>query len=455
MSHSAADTPPLPAAPSLLAQSPLRAIVSLALPTTAVMLIAATSNALHTYFVSRLGPDAIAAVSLVFPISLIMITVMGAGLGTGVSSGIARALGGGRNAEARAVAEHAFVMTGVATLVFTIALELGAGGLFHLMGGEGEVLRLATLFARVLFAGLGITFMVGTFDSLMRGEGNVRIPAIWATLSLGLQIALTPVFMFYGGFGLVGAPLATLTGQFIGALPRARYVFGGQGVVHPRLLPRRIAWRHCAEILRVGVPASLAATLNYVALIVLTSTFAHLDSAHLAAYGLGTRLDFLLFSLGYGVAAATLTLVGMATGAERRDLVQQYVTRTVAVVLALVAVPALLVTWRPSIWIGIFTDDPAILAVGTAYFRIIGPSYFFSVTSMVLASAFQGLGRATLPLMIMSVRVVVVIGAAVFMTSYLHYGAAPVFMLLAAGNVVSCAAMAAMFRRTLRRAMAA
>jgi putative MATE family efflux protein len=443
-SPSAASGGPL----ALLEQSPMRAIVALAAPTTGVMLIATTSNVLHTYFVSRLGADAIAAVSLVFPISLIMITLIGGGLGTGISSGIARALGGGRGAEARAVAEHALALITVLALVLTVVLELGAGLLFSSMGGKGEVLRQSILFARVLFAGLLITFHASTFDSIMRGEGNVRIPAICATLSLLLQIGLTPLYMFTLGLGLVGAPLATLTGQLVGILPRLRWVLGGHGVVRPRLAQGRWAWSHVAVILRVGVPASLSATLSYVALIVLTGTFAHIDDAHLAAYGLATRLDFLILAAGYGVAAATITLVGMASGAGRHELIGQYTAKTIVLVLALVALPAGLVIARPDLWIGIFTDESAIHDVGRLYFRIIGPSYFFSLTTMVLASAFQGLGRATLPLAVMVGRVALVIAGAVLLTRVLGYGAEPVFLLIAGGNVAACLTLGALFRRT-------
>ena len=64
------------------------------------------------------------------------------------------------------------------------------------MGGRGAVLEQATQFARVLFGGLLITFTVGTFDSILRGTGNVRVPALCSTLSLVLQIVLTPVLMF-------------------------------------------------------------------------------------------------------------------------------------------------------------------------------------------------------------------------------------------------------------------
>jgi putative MATE family efflux protein len=434
----------------LLAQHPLRAIVALAAPTTAVMLMAAISNVLHTYFVSRLGDDAIAAVSLVFPIALIMMTVISGGIGAGVASGIARALGAGRSGDACGVAEHAIALTTGMSIAGTIATELGGSALFRAMGGRDLVLEQATTFARVLFGGMLITFTVGTFDSILRGSGNVRVPALCSTLSLLLQIAFTPLFMFVIGLGLIGAPLATLSGQFVGLLPRLVYVFGGRAAFHPRLFPRRFSRTHLREILRVGVPASLSAGLNYLALIILTGTVARYGNHYLAAYGLGTRLDFLLFTLGFGVAAAALTLVGMATGAGRHDLAARYVVQSSLVVAAVVAVPAVLVTWRPTLWIGLFTTAADIEAVGSSYFRFVGPSYVFVVTSMVLASAFQGIGRATVPLTVMIVRVVLVVAAALSATRFLGLQADAVFAVISVGNVCACLAMVALFRAAFR-----
>jgi MATE family, multidrug efflux pump len=341
-------------------------------------------------------------------------------------------------------------MTMVLAGLFTAGLELGAPVLFALMGGSGEVLAQATLFARVLFGGIAIAFFAGTLDSVMRGEGNVRIPAVAAIVSLGLQIGLTPLYMFGAHLGLAGAPLATITGQIVGLVPRIWFIFGGRGHIRPRLWPRSVAWHTFAEILRVGVPASVAAILNYAALLVLTGTFAHIDSTHLAAYGLGTRVDFLLFSLGYGVAAATITLVGMATGAKRWELVGAYVRQTMLGVAVVVALPCALVILRPSLWLGIFTADPGIHRVGASYFRIVGPSYPFAMASMVLASAFQGLGRATIPLAVIVVRVAVVVALAIALTRYFGAGARPVFLVIAGGNALSSVLLALMFRRVIR-----
>jgi putative MATE family efflux protein len=439
----------------LLAAAPMRAIVALAAPTTGVMLIAATSNVLYTYYVSRLGPEAIAAVSLVFPISMLAITAMGGGVGAGAASAVARALGAGRSSAAASIAEHAIVLSICLGVVFALAILLGAPTIFHLMGGRGSVLASATLFARVVFGGAVITFLAAMLDSILRGEGNVRVPAIWSTASLLLQIVLTPLFMFVAGWGLAGAAVAMLTSQLLANLPRAHYVFGGSGLVKPALLPRVFALAPLREILRVGIPASLSTMINYAGLMVLTGIVARFGDAHLAAYGLGTRLDFLLLSVAYGSGAAVLTLVGMATGAHRFDRVLAYVTRAGVLIVAVMAVPAGVLWWRPDLWLGIFTDDVSIHAVGADYLRLIGPSYPFVGVSMVIAFAFQGLGRATLPLALMSVRVVIVLIAALVCTQWLDMGDHAVFLAVAAGNVLSAAAMVLLFVRAERRTLGA
>jgi putative MATE family efflux protein len=412
------------------------------------MLLAATSNTLYTYYVSRLGAEAIAAVALVFPFSLLATTAMTGGLGGGAAAAVARALGAGRPHDAARVAEHAFVLAIGVGVAMALGVVAEAPRLFSLMGGRGAVLDGAVVFARIIFGGTVITFTGAMLDSVMRGEGNVRVPSIWSSVSLVLQIALTPLFMFTANLGLEGAPIAMLASQALATLPRVRHVLGGRGIVKPAAWPRRLSLEPMAEILRVGIPASLSTTINYGGLMVLTAVVARLGDAHLAAYGLGSRLDFLLMSFAYGFGAAVLTLVGMTTGARRPDRALGYVLRAAAIICVLMLVPAALLIWRPTIWLGLFTHDPAIVAVGTSYFRIIGPSYPFVGLSMVSAFAFQGFGRATIPLVWMTVRVVTVLAVSLGCTQWLGMGDRAVFATVSAANMVSAVVMFGLFVRT-------
>ena len=435
----------------LMGMAPFAAIVRLAAPTTIVMVVAAVSNVVYTYFVSRLGVEAIGAVSLVFPVSILAITTMVGGIGAGASSAMARALGAERQSAAAALAGQALVLSGVIGLAFGLGMQVAAPPLFRLMGASGAVHASASRFARVLFGGAVITFVGGMLDSVMRGEGNVRVPAIWSTTSLVLQMACTPLFMFTFHWGLVGAALAMLTCQLIATVPRALWVLGGRALVRPAFRLPRFTLAPVREILRVGVPAALSMSITNVGLMALTAVVTHLGDADLAAFGLGTRLNFLLMSFAYGFGAAVLTLVGMATGAHRQDRARAFVTRASAIAAVLLAVPGLLFCWRPALWFGLFTDDPGIHAVGAQYFRMIGPSYPFLGVSMVIGFAFQGLGRATIPLAWMFLRVVGVLAAAITCTRGLGLGERAVFTSIGVGNVASAVAMVALFLVTERR----
>ena len=434
----------------LLDMAPLGAILRLAGPTTLVMAIGAVSNVVYTYFVSRLGTDAIGAVALVFPVSLLAMTAMAGGIGAGAASAIARALGAGRREAAARTAWHALALSVTIGLIAATATLLGARSLFTLMGARGAVLELATHFAQVLFGGAAITFLGGMFDSVLRGEGNVRVPAIWSSTSLVLQMAVTPLFMFTAGLGLTGAALAMLACQLLATVGRAVFVLGGGSVVRPSaaLWPRALA--PTREVLRVGVPAALSTSVANVGLMVLTAIVTRLGPAHLAAYGLVVRFDFLLMSFGYGFSAAVLTLVGMAAGADRRDRIQTYVVRAGTTIAALLAVPGALFCWRPALWLGLFSSDPAIHAVGATYFHIVGPSYPFVGVSMVVGFAFQGLGRATIPLAWTVVRVVAMLGVAIACTSGLGLGMGAVSAIIAVGNVLSAGVMIGLFARAGR-----
>lgn len=430
--------------------APLSAVARMAAPTTLVMAVSAVSNVVYTYFVSRLGVEAIAAVSLVFPVSLLAITAMGGGIGAGATSAIARALGAGARARAATLGGQALVLAVLLGWGFGIVAWFGVGTLFRLMGADGAVLDGATVFARVLFGGVCITFFGMMLDSVMRAEGNVRIPATWATTSMLLQMLVTPLFMFRFGWGLVGGALAMLTCQAMAILPRLVWVFGGRGVVRPVVRADGPRLGPIREILRVGVPAALATSLNNVGLMVLTGVVTRLGAADLAAYGLGTRLDFVLMSFGYGVGAGVLTLVGLATGAARPDRVRAFVGRGVVIAVVLLAVPGAIVWWRPDLWLGMFTDDPGIHEIGTLYFRTIAPTYPFMGVGMVIAFAFQGLGRATLPLFVTVARIAAVLTAAIVCTRTFGLGERAVFTVIAIGNVAGTLLLGALFLLTQR-----
>jgi Na+-driven multidrug efflux pump len=114
---------------------------------------------------------------------------------------------------------------------------------------------------------------------------------------------------------------------------------------------------------------------------------------------------------------------------------------------SIIAVPTVLLWIWPSLWLGLFTDDPAILAAGKDYFRIIGFTYPLLGVSMTLAFAFQGIGRALMPLLIGVFRMTVVIGGAVLLTAVYGAGINAVFLLVTATTLVSTSLLVVAFLR--------
>src|SRR4029450_13785242 len=152
----------------LLLEGPVAmTLLRLAAPNVLVMVLQAAVSTLDAVFVGWLGSDALAGVSLVFPLVMLMQTMSAGGMGGGVASAVARALGGGRRADADALVVHAIVIALAMAASFTLLLELGGPALYRAMGGHGAVLDSAVVYSRVLFGGALAYWLFTTFWSVI------------------------------------------------------------------------------------------------------------------------------------------------------------------------------------------------------------------------------------------------------------------------------------------------
>lgn len=154
--------------------------------------------------------------------------------------------------------------------------------------------------------------------------------------------------------------------------------------------------------------------------------------------------------LAFGVGSAVLTLVGLAVGAGDLRRVEALLSRAVAVVAAPLAGLALLLVWRPTIWLALFTREPQILEIGTRYLRILAPSYPLLGVSMACSFAFQGLGRAVFPFVLVVLRTAVTVAAALALASSAA-SSDRIFALMACGNAASAAILYGRLRWVLHR----
>src|SRR5438045_3095998 len=179
----------------LLTAPVLPTLLRLAAPNIVVVLVQTASTTFDAFFVSRLGAEALAGVSLVFPVWMLMVTMSAGGIGGGISSAIARALGAGRRADAHALAAHAVVIGLVMAALFTAGALAGGAALYRAMGGDGEALAAAIAYSNVVFGGAVAVWLVNVLASVARGSGQMVVPAVVIVAGELLHVALAPALI--------------------------------------------------------------------------------------------------------------------------------------------------------------------------------------------------------------------------------------------------------------------
>jgi putative MATE family efflux protein len=388
-------------------------LLGMAWPNVLVMLAQASTGLIETWWVSRLGSDALTGMALVFPGFMMMQMMSGGAMGGGISSAIARALGGRRREDADALVLHAMLINGALGVLFSV-LVVGFGRpLYAAMGGSGGSLDAAMLYSNVVFGGNVLIWLMNALASAIRGTGNMFLPSMAVCLGVVLLVPLSPALIFGFGpipaMGIAGGGLAVLLTTVLTGLILAWYILAGRSVV--RLRWASVQRRLLAEILRVGAVASIS-TLQTSLTILLTTALvgAAAGPSGVAGYGTGARLEYLLVPLTFGIGAPLVPLVGTNIGAGQPERALRIALIGGALTfLATEAIGLGAAVW-PRAWLGLFGDDPLMLATGTAYLRSVGPAYGFFGLGLSLYLASQGAGRLLWPLLAGLCRMVIAIG---------------------------------------------
>jgi putative MATE family efflux protein len=398
----------------LLLEGPIAStLLRLAAPNVVVniILIAVTAS-VDAHFVGQLGSGALAGLSLVFPLMMLMQQMANSSMGGAIASAIARAIGSGRREDASALVVHALVIAGAMAGIFTSVFLVAGPAIYGLMGGEGAALAAAIEYSNAIFAGALAYWLLSALTSVVRGTGQSTVLAIVYMAAEGLHVLLVPVLVFGFGpvpaLGVTGAGVATLTSFTASSAFLAWYIVCGRT---PLTLPwraLRLERRFFAEILRVGGPMSLQPVLNNVALATLTGFVGMSGPVALAAFGAAVRLEYVLYPLTFGFGAAVLAMVGTNLGAGQVARASRIAWTAGALGLALTAGVGLFGLLWPGTWIGLFSTSPDVHALATTYMCIAGLAYPFIGLGLPLSSALQAAGRPLWPLLGIASRVLMV-----------------------------------------------
>jgi putative MATE family efflux protein len=409
--------------------APFGRIARLSLPTITVAFAQAACQTVEVAFIGRLGTEVLAGYALVLPLLLLMQMMSTGAMGGGVSSAIARALGAGRRDEASALVLHAGLIGLCMGLLFTAVIEGFGPSLFVAMGGSDEAVRHATAYARVLFAGSVLVWLANTLGAVLRGAGNMRLPATVMLWAWAFDAVLSIVLLTQTDLGIAGAAIAYVATFLVACVAMVAVILRGAAGFVPSLRAR-LDPSLFGRILSVGLVASAMATIANLTTVLVTALVSRHGSAAIAAYGVGVRLEFLMIPLAYGIGAALTALVGMRVGAGDWAGARITAWRGAALAGAISGLIGAMVTLAPGPFARAFAEDEAVRAAIRLYLVIVGPAFAALGVGMALYFASQGAGRMRVPFLASLARITVAVAGGAWAGD--RFGLAGLFVAVAA-----------------------
>jgi len=405
------EAPLNPRTRALLEAPILPTLLRLGAPNVLVMLVQAGVGLIETYFVGQLGVEALAGMALVFPVVMLMQMTSAGAMGGGIASAIARALGAKRHADANALVPHAMVIAVGFGLLFSVAVLGGGSWLYARMGGSGAALDAALIYSNWVFAGAVLVWLFNSLAAVIRGTGNMTLPASVTVIGAVPLVPLSALLIFgWGplpGLGIAGGALALLSYYLFGSLALVAYLWSRHSLLRPTLAGVRLRWALFRDILVVGLTGAVSTVATNLTIAVTTALVGGFGSAALAGYGTASRLEYLLVPLVFGIGAPLVAMVGTCIGAGQRERALRAAWIGAALAFAMTEAIGLWAAAFPHAWLTLFSHDPAMLEAGTVYLRAVGPVYGFFGLGLVLYFASQGAGRLRWPVLGNIARLVV------------------------------------------------
>jgi putative MATE family efflux protein len=377
-----------------------RAIFLLAIPMMLELVMESTFAVVDIYFVGKLGASAVATVGLT-ETYLFMIYAIAMGLAMAVTAIVARRIGE-QQREAAAVSAIQAILIGIlASLPFSVVGIVFARDLLALMGADEWALTHGYRFTQWMLGGNVVIMLLFVINAIYRGAGDAAIAMRVLWIANLINIVLDPLLIFGWGpipaFGIEGAGIATTCGRGIGVAIQLWTLF--KGGKHIRVSVAQLAvdiktMAHIASTALGGIGQMIVAMTSW---IFLMRILADVGSAAVAGATITIRVMMLTMMPAWGMSNAAATLVGQNLGAGHPERAESTVWKIGCYNMVFLVGVSFLYFFKGEALIGIFTDDPAVLAVGAQWIHILSYSYFVYGWWMVSVQAFNGAGDTRTP----------------------------------------------------------
>jgi putative MATE family efflux protein len=382
---------------SLLEGPIVPSLLKLAIPIVLANVLASAYQLTDAFWVGRLGGNAVAAVSVSFPVIFVLIAV-GMGFGIAGSTLVAQYMGAGNQPMVNHVAAQTLLMVALTSAVLGAVGYMIAPGLLHLMGVAPDVYDGALQFMRVSFIGLVTVFGFAMFQAVLRGVGQVTLPLYITAGTVLLNFLLDPFFIFGSGpipaLGVAGAAYATLSTQTLAMAAGFGALMTGRYGIHLEWADFAPDWEFVRRTFALGFPATIEQSARGLGMTVMTFLIATFGTVAIAAYGIGSNIFMFVLIPAMGLSMATAALVGQHIGAGKieRAVRIAYLSAAISFV-TLQAIGVLLFFFAHAVVAFFVPTDPLVIEAGARFLRIFSLSFGALGLQLALIGVFRAAGR--------------------------------------------------------------
>lgn len=377
----------------------IKTILHLAYPIFIAMSFQTLFNFVDTYYVSRLGPQALASMGLTFPFFMLTVALT-QGMAVGTSSLVARSMGAVDEERIRKVAGGSISLAILAGILFAFLGLLLYPYLLVYMGAEDHIAVDAGRYLKIMFLFLPLKFLLLSIEGLFRGEGKTSLSMKIMLLATLSNIIIDPLLIFglgpFPSMGIAGAALATAISWLIGILSGLYFFYTSRSVLPLSIKSIGFVTDIYGRLIRVGLPASLSTGTMSISMFFLNRFAYQFGHQVVAAYAIGFRVDTLTILPGLSIAAAAIAMVGQNYGAREFHRARQAHQSSSLLAFLVMAFFSLIIFLFPRALASIFIADgregERVLLLGIEYLRIVVISYPFLGLGFVSNSSFQAMG---------------------------------------------------------------
>ena len=365
-------------------------ILSMSTPMMLSMLVQSLYNIIDSIFVAKIGEDALAAVSLVYPLQN-LITALTVGFGVGMNARIAFYLGAGEKEKADTATSQGIFLGTVHGILVTIAGLFFAPVYLRMYTQDERVLSWSIAYANIIF-GMSALLVVGvTFEKVNQAEGKM---------------------------GVQGAAVATGLGWVVTLGYYLWYYFSGRVTLKIRMKEMRPTKEISVRMYQVGIPATLNMALPSLLISALNGMLAVYSQMYVVILGIYFKLQSFIYLPANGIVQGMRPLLSYNYGAGEKERVRKIFRICLELIAGIMCIGMLLCLCLPQGLMGMFTNNSQTIAEGAKALRIISLGFVISAVSVVCAGALEALGKGMSSLVITLLRYVVIILPAAYIGSH-------------------------------------